>query len=138
MRRRQQGMVLVVALLLLSVMTLLVLSSINISTINLRILDNMRAKQEAEALTQVAINRFVGDESNFDPPTDATYTLDGSTVTISTPQCVATRPADGYSAKWDLSPEDVTWEFEAKIDYTGSADTTISQGVEIRMPAGSC
>lgn len=137
-RRNQRGAVLVVSLLLLTVMTMLVISSVNTGTINLRILNNMRAQQEAQAITQLAVEEFVSEPTNFDPPQSATVTKGDHTVTITEPQCVATRPADGYSAKWGLTPEDTTWEFEATISHTEGAGASIQQGVEIRMPADSC
>lgn len=133
---RQRGMVMVVSLLLLTVMTLLVLSSINTGTINLRILSNMQSKQEAEAVTQLAVDEFVSDEANFDPPQSATVENGNYTVDISEPQCVAAKPASGYSARWGLAPEDATWEFEATL--TSGGEAIVGQGVEIRMPAGNC
>lgn len=136
--RRQKGAVLVVSLLLLTVMTLLVVSAINTGTINLRILDNTRAEQEAQAVTQLAVDNFVSEPTNFDPPQSKTVTKTKYTVTITEPVCVATRPADGYSAKWGLSPEDVTWEFTATLNHDSGAAATMEQGVEIRMPAGFC
>lgn len=140
-RYRQRGAVLVVSLLLLTVLTMLVIATVNTGTINLRIVDNFRSQQEAEAFTQVAVNDFLSDIQNFEtPPTsDTEYNIDGHTVMVGAPDCVNTRPADGYSAKWGLTPEDTTWEFDATMtDGAGGAQATIRQGVEIRMPADSC
>lgn len=136
----QRGAVLVVSLLLLLVMTMLVISTVNTGTINLRIVDNMRARQDAEAVTQVAANQFLSDGGNFMSPTaGAVITVDGHDVTVTAPECVDARPATGYTATWELTPDDTTWEFDATIDNGDSgARASMRQGVEIRMPAGSC
>lgn len=137
---RQRGAVLVVSLLLLLVMTMLVVSTVNTGTINLRIVDNMRSRQDAEAVTQVAVNEFMSSGGNFVTPTSgATITVDGHDITVTAPECVDARPATGYTATWALTPEDTTWEFDATItDGDNGARATIRQGVQIRMPAGSC
>lgn len=136
----QRGAVLVISLLLLLVMTMLVISTINTGTINLRIVDNMRSRQHAEAVTQVAANEFMSDGANFVSPTSgATITVDGHAITLTAPECVDARPATGYTATWELTPEDTTWEYDATItDGDDGAQATMRQGVEIRMPADSC
>lgn len=136
----QRGAVLVVSLLLLLVMTMLVVSAVNTGTVNLRIVDNMRASQDAQAVTQVASNEFMSDGDNFVAPTSGdTLEVDGHEVTLTAPECVDARPATGYTATWDLTPDDTTWEYDAEItDGDNGARATLRQGVEIRMPAGSC
>lgn len=136
----QRGAVMVVSLLLLLVMTMLVISTVSTGTINLRIVDNMRSRQDAEAVTQVAANEFLSDGDNFISPTSgATLTVDGHAVTVTAPECVDARPATGYTATWELTPDDTVWEFDATItDGDNGARATVRQGVEIRMPAGSC
>lgn len=138
--RDQRGAVMVVSLLLLLVMTMLVVSSVNTGTVNLRIVDNMRARQDAQAVTQVAANEYMSDGGNFVAPTSgATITVDGHQVTVTAPECVDARPATGYTATWDLTPDDTTWEYDATItDGDNGAAATLRQGVQIRMPAGSC
>lgn len=138
--RHQRGAVMVVSLLLLLVMTMLVVSSVNTGTVNLRIVDNMRARQDAEAVTQVASNEFMSDGGNFVAPTSGdTLTVDGHEVTVTAPECVDARPATGYTATWDLTPDDTVWEFDAEItDGDNGARASVRQGVHIRMPAGSC
>ena len=137
--RRQQGAVLIVSLLMLVVLTLLAVSAINTSTVNLRIVDNMRAQQEVESTTQRAIEQVLSDVDNFSSPAAQTLTIDGHNVAISQPQCVRFRPATGYSAKWGLAPEDTTWEVDASLtDASTGAQANIRQGIEIRMTAGNC
>ncbi|MEX1080642.1 MAG: PilX N-terminal domain-containing pilus assembly protein [Halofilum sp. (in: g-proteobacteria)] len=137
--RLQSGAVLVVSLLLLTVMTLLVLSAINTGNLNMRILENTRAKQEAEAVAELAVNEFFSDPTNFDPPSGGEISKGDYTVTIKDPECVATRPAEGYTAVEDtVIPRDTTWQSRATLEHGGSADVSIVFGVEIRMPQGSC
>jgi Tfp pilus assembly protein PilX len=57
--RRQGGMTLVVALVMLVVLTLLVVSAIRFGNINLRIAGNVQSETEATAAAQVAIETMV-------------------------------------------------------------------------------
>jgi Tfp pilus assembly protein PilX len=56
---RQQGMTLVVSLVMLVVLTLLVVSAIRFGNINLRIAGNVQSETEASAATQVAMETMV-------------------------------------------------------------------------------
>lgn len=58
-RRREQGMTLVVALVMLVVLTLIVVSAIRFGNINLRISGNVQANTEASAAAQVAVETMV-------------------------------------------------------------------------------
>lgn len=54
-RSHQSGMTLVIALVMLVVLTLLVVSAIRFSSINLKIAGNVQSETEASAATQVAV-----------------------------------------------------------------------------------
>jgi hypothetical protein len=56
---RQSGITLVVSLIMLIVLTLLVVSAIRFGNINLRIAGNAQTQVEAEAATQVAIEKTI-------------------------------------------------------------------------------
>jgi hypothetical protein len=58
-RRAQSGITLVVSLIMLIVLTLLVVSAIRFGNINLRIAGNAQVQTEAEAATQVAVEKTV-------------------------------------------------------------------------------
>lgn len=143
---KQRGAVLVVSLLILLVMTVLVVASVNTGTINLRITDNVRARFDARAIAQHGVDLVLSDVDNFSdsPPTSVNVDLDGdgtvdATVELTvSPDCVHSRPADGYSAIAQIAPDDNTWEFEARYTAPDGAQATIRQGVQIRMTAGSC
>ena len=57
--RRQSGMTLVIALVMLVVLSLLVVSAIRFGTINLRITGNMQAETEASAAAQLAVEQTI-------------------------------------------------------------------------------
>ncbi len=144
--QRQRGAVLVVSLLLLTVMTLLVLSAINTGTTNMRILENTRVKQEAHEIAQLAIDEFVSEPTNFDPPntTKTEITKGDYTVEITAPTCVAARPAwgdtevEGGGSGSATGKEDTTWTFEATVTAADGATAEIEQGVWIRKLVGVC
>ena len=57
--RRQGGMTLVIALVMLIVLTLIVVSAIRFGNINLRIAGNVQSETEASAAAQVAVEQMV-------------------------------------------------------------------------------
>lgn len=139
--QRERGAVLIVSLLMLIVLTLLSVSAINTGTVNLRVVGNMQAQTQTELAVQSAVLDFLSDIGNFTTPTSATIAEPGVTVTIDTPVCRQTTPATGYSATWNLVPEDNLWEFKAYVDDGDGprgAETHVVQGTKIRMVAGSC
>lgn len=142
---RQRGAVLVVSLLLLIVMTLLAVTAINISSVNLRIVGNMQLQQEAEANAQQAIEVIMGDVSyftNFD--TTETVSVDSQTVNIAERRCIGLVPATDseYSANIRYSgiiPEYPLWVVDATLnDSATGAKAELHQGVKIKMTAGNC
>ena len=64
---RQRGMAMVIGMIMLVLLTLLVVSAINSSSVNLRITGNMQAQDEARAMAQQAIERVLGVKANFYP-----------------------------------------------------------------------
>ena len=77
-RKRQQGMTLVVALVMLVVLTLLVVSAIRFGNINLRIAGNVQSETEASAAAQVAVETMVNAinvSSNISALTTQTMTI---------------------------------------------------------------
>jgi Tfp pilus assembly protein PilX len=138
-RRHQTGATLVVALLMLAVLALLGVTAVNNSTINLRIVGNMQAHQDAEAVAQEAIEQVISSIAVFNNPVANTITLAGVDVQVSEPTCLDVRPADGYSATFPLAPENTHWELNASYDDpVSSARANLVQGVTIVMPSGSC
>lgn len=138
-RSKQTGATLVVALMMLVVLALLGVTAVNNSMVNLRIVGNMQAHQDAEAVSQEAIEQVISSIAIFNNPQPSNITLAGVTVQVSEPACLDVRPAEGYSATFPLAPEDTHWEIGASYDDPISgAQAQLVQGVTIVMPAGSC
>lgn len=143
---RQRGAALLVSLMMLIILTLLGLSAVNMSTINFKIVGNRQASMEASMRTQNAIEAVLSDVDNFINPT-ANPTVDGTVqttaavngVAIGARRCYARQTAPGYSLTWGLAPQDTNWEVVASYaDAATGANTTIRQGVKIRMTSGNC
>lgn len=135
----QRGATLVVALLMLAVLALLGVNAVTNSTVNLRIVSNMQAHQDIEAATQNAIEQVISSIASFNNPQNRTITVDGIPVTVSAPECLDVRPAEGYSAAFALAPVETQWDVRAAAtDAATSARTAIRQGVAITLPAGAC
>lgn len=97
-RSRQQGMTLVVALVMLVVLTLLVVSAVRFGNINLKISGNMQAETEAQAAAQVALEQAVdvinaAPNISAIPKGDVTVSTGGIsyTVSVSKPACLFTK-----------------------------------------------
>lgn len=139
--RRQRGSVLFVSLVMLIMLTLVVVNSINISGVNLKIVGNMQHRAATEAAAQRAVEQVLSSATNFYAPTQAVAVTApaGMTVTVGNRTCLAYGPAPGYSAISGMSPEDTQWDVRVTVaDGVTGAATTMSQGVRIRMLAGSC
>jgi hypothetical protein len=88
-RRRQRGATLVIGMIMLVLLTLFVIAAVNMSTVNLRVMGNTQARNEAigsaqQAIEQVASTDFpknpvstvVNVDVNGDGTTDYTATVD--------------------------------------------------------------
>jgi Tfp pilus assembly protein PilX len=138
---RQRGVVLFLALIMLVMMTLFAVSSVNLGTVNLKIVGNMQAMKMMDADAQDAIEQVISDMNNFGLSTSATtITTPNGTVDVTALDCIDSQTATGYSAVvGSIIPEDNVWEISATItDNVTGAVSTVHQGVEIRMLAGNC
>ena len=140
-RITQSGATLITALFFLLIMTLFAVSSINMSTVNFRIIANMQAQKQMDAAVQDAIEQTMSSMDQFSlTPAPTTITTAMGIVAIDAPDCIDSQVATGYSAVVEnIIPEDNTWEVKAALtDAVTGAVSTIHQGVEIRMLAGNC
>ena len=145
---RQEGVALVVSLIMLVLLSLIVLSAINSGTTNLRISGNMQSEDEARAAAQQAIEQFISNYSNFYPtPTGIPATgydinNDGTneyTVTVDPPVCkraaqqVPPRTIDCASGvKYGLYCWDTLWEVKATAkDPKSGVTQAVTQGVAL-------
>lgn len=141
MKQNEQGAVtLLITMIILIVMTLLVISSLNINAINFRIAGNMQIQKVMDSAAQEGIEQVISQSSHFSSTsTSQTYTVGMDSVTVSAPECVGTQVMGGFSAVWDMAPEVNVWEVISVVsDATTGAGSTIHQGVKIQQLAGSC
>ena len=142
-RNRQQGLVLVLTLILLVVLTLFVLSSTRLSTGNLRIVGNMQTRKAVDGVAQQTIEQVLSSIAPFYTPNAAVVASptppSGMTVTVSNRTCTIATTAPGYSAVAGVSPEDTFWNLSVTVtDAISNSTTVVTQGVRIRLPAGNC
>ena len=141
-RNRQQGIVLVVTLILLVVLTLFVLSSTRMTTGNMRIVGNMQAKKAVEATAQQAVEQVLSSLVNFTPNNTSAITVappSGMTVTVANRPCNRATLAPGFSAVAPVALEDTFWNVNVAVtDGITNASTVVNQGVRIRLIKGNC
>ena len=164
--RRQHGATLLVVLIMLVMVTLFVVSMIQLSNTNASVVGNMQAQRmvetEAAQAVEIATNRFdffsdvINNQNAWAssktsltlaelwtayPPTGASSTTPAmqSTITVTRPQCIYATTATGYSALSNVSPQDTAWDLQVNaVDSISGAVTEIHQGVRMRLPSGSC
>jgi Tfp pilus assembly protein PilX len=107
--RRQKGATLLVALIMLTVLMMFVVSSLNTSTTNLKVVGNMQSKNEALTATQEAIETVISTPQFISTPANAVLNPCGTANTLCTdvtgdgtpeytttltpqPQCVTVTP----------------------------------------------
>ena len=167
LRARQAGATLITALVMLVVLTLLVISAMNSSTVHLRIAGNMQIKEEAIAAAQQATEQVMS--NNFTDPlhppaSSVSVPIGGTTyaVAIAQPTCTASTPmrnnypnlpveclssggtqnsgiffASGVQAGASWCLAQ-TWEVNASVtDARTGAAATTHQGVAIKVPIGT-
>lgn len=141
---RQCGATLVVAALFLAVLTLLALSAVNTSTVNLRIVSNMQAELDAEAVAQSTLEQLLSSPAVFMNPIALTTTQGDFVITRAAPVCLeATEAEEGesltQSAQLPIGMERTMWELEVSVlDNRTGARARLREGVEIIMLAGYC
>lgn len=137
----QRGATLLVSLIMLVVLTLFVISAINLTNVNLRIAGNMQIQGETQAAAQQAIDQLisiplttaatepdVNIDINHDSVTDYTAKL--------SKQCI------GSKVSKDTDPSahiyDSTWDIRSEVtDPRTGAKTVIHQGVAV-VTGGAC
>ncbi len=137
--KRQRGAVLFVSILMLAVLTLFVLSSINISSGDLRIVGNMQSKLSIEQNTQQAIEQILSNVANFQTPAAQNLTVNSQAVAVAMPACLEYQQATGYSAVSSITLYDTKWSVTAAAtDPVTGATASLTQGVRIRLPTNYC
>ena len=155
--KRQSGMTLFVAMIILVMITLLVTSAFKVSNTNLKIVSGMQGRQEAIAASQAAIEQTISaPDFTVTPATTASTPItvdinndgvDDYTVTMLLPVCKRTAPvvlsnpptkvqldcAGSSRFPGSLTPtwcSNTVWEVGATTtDTLTAATTTVRQGV---------
>jgi Tfp pilus assembly protein PilX len=141
----QQGMTLVISLIMLVVITLFVLSAVRLSTANLRTVGNMQVKNEAAAASERAIEDLMSSTTPFTAPASVTTPVTVNvnktdySVAVATPVCVKTEPVTGNSYdNSGLALQDTYWDVQATATNANSgASVTTHQGVRVRLNASA-
>jgi Tfp pilus assembly major pilin PilA len=160
--RRQQGAALFFALIMLGLMTLLAISAFNISSVNLKIVSNVQARQEATAAADQGAQIVIGTKTFALSPSPYTTSLDVDTNNDTAPDYTTAVVAScltyrAYPAPAQiLDPEDkcngsrtlgtafcnqAQWDVQSHaVPATGGAyrgnvgtDVTVHQGVSMVM-----
>lgn len=136
---KQEGVALVVALVLLLVVALLGVSAVSNSTTNLRAVLNTQTAIDAELAAQDGVEQTLASAANFEPPTAKTYTAGNFSVAVPAPVCLSAILAEGYSAQFQFSPQTTVWSVTAiATDALTGGKASVTQGVQLQLPAGSC
>jgi type II secretory pathway pseudopilin PulG len=138
--RAQSGATLVIVLIMLVILTLFGISAVNLSNSNLRVVGNLQARKQTEAIALQTAEQVMGSMSYFNVPTPAaTATVDNYKREISQRVCQYATAASGYSAIQPIVPEDTLWDFHVTVtDTVSNARARVWQGAKIRMLAGNC
>lgn len=144
----QRGMTLFVSLMMLVAVTLIIVSSVRMNTVNLKIAGNMQQEKELIAVGQQALETVVGDVANFYTPVARVISVPsissggpGYSVSVSAPVCQKTAPVGGFSAEFvAATPQDTYWDIQASVtDSLTGATAVIHQGVAVRLDStGTC
>lgn len=161
-RRKQGGAVLVVSLIMLLLVTVMAISSFNLSQTNLKVVGNLESRAQAEAFAQAAIDEaistalFASRPNNVFiiscAPNTKCYSVGsgeaaGITVTLEQPRCVRVRTIRNSELDADRLTDrqcfvggqerslcaEVTWELRAAaLDGVSGARAAVRQGVSMR------
>ena len=157
-RSRQRGIVLILSLIMLMVMTLIAISAIKLSTVNLRTVANAQSRTEAMSTAQRTIDLVLS--SNFTDniagtATTVTVSEGGKnyTVVIARPCLVRTVPVQNVSLDITKADDkkcldtlsnpysacaDTIWQLQATSSSGWfGANVSITQGTGIRMDNGA-
>ncbi|HEY9397527.1 MAG TPA: hypothetical protein VIQ28_07885 [Burkholderiales bacterium] len=146
----QRGAVLVISMVMLIALTMFVISMLYTSNTNLKVVGNMQAQRQLEAVAQKVVEDRISSLAFFEDAIAATgiwptgtntivSTEQGFTVTVYRPVCNWTEPEEGSSALNPLVPEQTVWTVRVvATDPVTSGSADVSQGVRMRMRPDHC
>lgn len=145
--RNQQGVTLIIGLIMLVLITLLVTTAFSLSTANLRSVGNMQVRDEAVAAANLAIEQMISSAFTSSPGEEIVVDINNDTVTdytvvIDPPECVSAVSAAITSSSSVTLGEDfttsssfnTTWEIVATVtDTVTGASAKVRQGVRVLL-----
>ena len=158
-RYHQNGATLLIALVMLVVLTMMAITMINSSSLNLKIVGNFQQQKVMEQGAREQLENFISSSGNFSTTAAAPAAIcvngidssctGGYHVLISAPSnaafattCIKSAAATNYTKKiGEIPPDDDDWEVSATV--VDPADHSkvymrIVEGVRVRMLAGNC
>lgn len=144
---RQRGVTLVVGLIFLLVFSLLAVSALRFSSVNLKIAGNAQAQVEATSAAQIAVEQVLDSIASFYTPLvardfEVDIDNDGDVdydVAVAAPECLMMTATPGYSANFSgFAPQDGYWDVQAvATDPRTGVSVTVHQGVKARVLASA-
>lgn len=140
--KRQQGISMVMALIMLVVLTMIAISATYSTNSSMRIVGNMQMKDEARVAAQFAIDSLLGNLNNFTAPSNQTVSVDidndgnaDYSVAVMPAACSFSVAKTGYESELAASaPQDTYWELNAQVTQMSTgAKASITQGVRITL-----
>ena len=150
MRNRERGTALVISLIMLVLITLLVMTALNLASSNFRSVSNTQFRDEAISAANVAIKQVIG--TNFIEVTEAQdldVDLDNDdvvdyVVTVAQPTCIFAEVADAADPSSLSLPVTMTasstwntvWDIDATVapeNNAGQASVRVHNGVRMLL-----
>ena len=151
-RHDQRGTALVVGMIMLVLITLMLITALNLGTTNFRAVSNMQFRSEAIAAANAAIEQVAGSPFTVEPAAeDIEVDLDADgtpdyDVGVSEPVCILAKeipasdpsslslpPSMSLSSTWNT-----VWEVVATVDEdtnAGGAAVQVRSGVRVLLPS---
>jgi hypothetical protein len=149
-RRRETGAALIVGLIMLVLITLMLVTALNLGTTNFRAMTNMQFRSEAIAAANEAIEQVISTPFTAAPAAD-TIDVDVDndadvdyTVEVAVPQCVyAAQAFSALPSSLGLPPTmtvsttwNTVWDLDASVagvDNVGGAAVRVRSGVRVLL-----
>lgn len=138
---KQRGATLLVSLVMLVVLTLFVLSAINLTNVNLRIVGNMQIHKEIQAAAQMGIEKIIAvplTTATTEPDVPVDINNDGKTDYTAkvSKKCIGMKISKGTDPT--VLIYDSTWDVRSEVNDTRTgAKTVVHQGVSV-LAGGAC
>ena len=133
--KREEGFVLVITLMLMMGLTLISLPAMQMSNLNMKIIQNENARETLRFDVQRAVDQIIN-QGNFSVGT-SDFNIDGQTVSV-TVECLFSKLTEG-TGQQNSGPVmmDTLWEVFARASKNG-VEIAMVQGVKIKIKSGAC